>query len=337
MASSTVATEEPSCLPLYRCDAARRWTQVKFQAKERPLDQGSIVTPSGRRPSFLMRPVGSNVDGMQALFRDYLMTLLPIWWRVNLDLIDLHIKAWEPCSSALVPHTHTHTCMCKRNGHRDGGHSLSETDHWWGRDPGQMTGGRSTNLRNQAQYSLLIRLNGYHLRALSIPRHLLAIGSVHDFWPWHSIGGCLSGFTFALQCVTAPWNNTISGSRSSSALIRSWQDIDEQIYADEAISVGDCNPKPPSFTGRVVRAHAWSVIVTFVILSNVSRIICVSSANLWPHLNAGDVRRRYINFGMAKQFFIRENACWAGMVKVWSQSLARSFFLLKFKMECIQP
>ena len=31
----------------------------------------------------------------------------PIWWRVNLDLIDLHIRAWEPCSSALVLHTHS--------------------------------------------------------------------------------------------------------------------------------------------------------------------------------------------------------------------------------------
>ena len=92
--------------PLDRCDAARRWRHVKSHAKERPLGRGSIVTPSGRRPSFLMRLVSSNVDGMQALFRDSLMTSLPIWWRVNLEFIDLHIRAWEPCSSALVPHTH---------------------------------------------------------------------------------------------------------------------------------------------------------------------------------------------------------------------------------------
>ena len=58
-----------------RCQTAKT---SEVQAKDRPLDQGSIVTPSVRRSSFLMRPVGSNVDGMQALFRDSLMTSLPI-------------------------------------------------------------------------------------------------------------------------------------------------------------------------------------------------------------------------------------------------------------------
>ena len=80
-----------------------------------------------------------------------------------------------------------------------------------------------------------------------------------------------------------------------------------------------------------------SVIFTFVQLSNVFRIKCVNSTNLWPHLNAGDVFRICFHLGMTKQFFVRKKACWVVMVEVWSQSLATSPFFRKFEIGCIQP
>ena len=56
------------------------------------------------------------------------------------------------------------------------------------------------------------------------------------------------------------------------------------------------------------------------------------------HLNACDERRRCINFGLAKQFFIRKEACCAGTDKVWSQSLAMSsFFFSSSRSSAFNP
>ena len=114
--------------------------------------------------------------------------------------------------------------------------------------------------------------------------------------------GVYGDYFFALQSVTGSWYNIVCNSCSSRARTRSWQVVDEEICSDEAISKAKGNPKPQSFTGKVVLAYSSSVIVTFVILSLVFSINCVSSAHLSPHAIAVDVRRTYINFGMAKQF-----------------------------------
>ena len=55
-----------ACAAFLIREGARLSTQVKSHARHSPRDQGILVTPSGRLPSFLKIPVGSREAGMPA-------------------------------------------------------------------------------------------------------------------------------------------------------------------------------------------------------------------------------------------------------------------------------
>ena len=74
---SAAIAADPAIKEVWRtCDGARVSGQVKSQTKALPLDQGIIVTPSGRFPSPLSIPVGSRMVGVFALRNARAMTSL---------------------------------------------------------------------------------------------------------------------------------------------------------------------------------------------------------------------------------------------------------------------
>ena len=55
------------CTVLFRCDSASESDTVASQARQRPSDHGIMVSPSGRRSSELVKPLGSKTAGTPAL------------------------------------------------------------------------------------------------------------------------------------------------------------------------------------------------------------------------------------------------------------------------------
>src|SRR6218665_1509367 len=68
-----------------------------------PHDHGISVTPSGLLPSSLVRPNGSFLEGMLALFSDLHIMSFRMLCRCCLPAFFLQARPWSPLASTLSP------------------------------------------------------------------------------------------------------------------------------------------------------------------------------------------------------------------------------------------
>jgi hypothetical protein len=88
----------------------------------------------------------------------------------------------------------------------------------------------------------------------------------------------------------------------------SFANITDAKNAGKLMSAADLIPIPPMLIGNVAWVHIFSSKDKFSIFSTVVLMILSYSAKRSPQIQDGIVLRRYVSFGMEKQFFRRKRA-----------------------------
>ena len=106
--TSAAAAAEPAWMLLaWTYDAAYVLGQVASQARDRPLFQGTCVTPSGRFPPLVHNECGSRVASVSVLMNARHSRSLTWLWRECLPEPLRQDRPWCPSAVTVLPHTQT--------------------------------------------------------------------------------------------------------------------------------------------------------------------------------------------------------------------------------------